>query len=302
MQYEWYYLENIGIYEGQYNEYYYAPVRYDFLPEEITVDGVDYPVSSATNLYNPDLLISENLVHSAVRLHAYEYEHDVPEIITRTITKDGIDFVTNFVLKYTWDGKNYDANGNPVLVKKAIICEDRGSFTGGTFYPAKKIVHIDDNIFFGTDNGIVCSFNFDMRTDDGVIPSIYYSFDNRTIYCGIATKMDNCGVPHLTKSTIKKSTVIKTKSMTSAVAKIKIRTNKKGYENLARVNSKIFDFDNIDFSDFSFASSDQSIFAIKEKEKHWVEKQHWIYSDEYTKPFSVNYVAFRYKISGRIKG
>lgn len=303
MQYEWYYLENIGIYEGQYNEYYYAPVRYDFLPEEITIGEEKYPVDIATNVYNSDLMIAENLVHSAVRLHSYDYELKKPEIKKEIIADtEGREYLLNYVLKYTWDGKNYDANGNPILVEKAIICEDRGSFTGGTFYPAKKIAHIHDNIFFGTDNGIVCSFNFDKRKEDGSIPNTQYSFDNRTIYCGIATKMDNCGVPHLTKSTIKKSTVIKTKSMASAVAKVKVRTNKKGYESLARVNSQIFDFDNIDFSDFSFAADGQSIFAIKEKEKHWVEKQHWIYSDEYTKPFSVNYIAFRYKISGRIKG
>ena len=90
--------------------------------------------------------------------------------------------------------------------------------------------------------------------------------------------------------------------MRASVAKVKIRTNNKGYESLARVTSRVFGFDDMDFSDFSFISTDQTIFAIKEKEKHWVEKQHWIYSDEFCRPFSINYVAFRYKISGRIKG
>jgi hypothetical protein len=135
-----------------------------------------------------------------------------------------------------------------------------------------------------------------------MLPEHFYSFDGHTINCGVATKLDNCGIPHLTKSTIKKSTVLKTKSMHKFAAKIRVRTNNKGYESIARVNSNIFDFENTDFSDYSFANSDQTIFSIKEKEKHWVEKQHWIYSDEFERPFAVHYLAFRYKVSGRIKG
>ena len=111
----------------------------------------------------------------------------------------------------------------------------------------------------------------------------------------------DCGIPHLAKSTIKKSTVVKTKSMYDSAAKIRVRTNNKGYESVARINSGIFDFEHTDFSSFSFAAEGQTIFAVKEKEKHWVEKQHWIYSDEFERPFAIHYLAFRYKVSGRIK-
>jgi hypothetical protein len=90
--------------------------------------------------------------------------------------------------------------------------------------------------------------------------------------------------------------------MGKSVVKVRVRTNSKAFHSIARVNSQIFSFEDVDFSDFSFVASDQTIFAIKEKEKHWVEKQHWIYSDEYQCPLSLHYIAFRYKISGRIKG
>lgn len=286
MQYEWYYLEGIGTYEDQVPEYTYSPIKYDDAPNTVTIDDVEYEVTSATNIYNALTMKSENLVNTALPL--------------TSVRKDIGDF--HYVVERTWDGKTYDEYNEPLIVYKAILCEHRGGYTGGTFYPATTIVTIYDNIFFGCDNGVVCSFNFDKRESDGTFNAKYYSFDNRTIYCGIATKMDNCGVPHLTKSTIKKSTVIKTKAMRASVAKVKIRTNNKGYESLARVTSRVFGFDDMDFSDFSFISTDQTIFAIKEKEKHWVEKQHWIYSDEFCRPFSINYVAFRYKISGRIKG
>lgn len=288
MQYEWYYLEGIGTYEGQVKEYTYSPVKYAAAPKSVTIDEVEYETASASEIYDPLTMKSENLLNTAI-----------PFSETANVKHVG-DF--SFIINRTWDGKTYDEYNEPLIIRKAILCEHRGGYTGGTFYPATTIVTIDDNIFFGCDNGVICSFNFDKRDSDGTFYAKDYSFDNRTIYCGIATKMDNCGVPHLTKSTIKKSTVIKTKAMRASVAKVKIRTNNKGYESLARVTSRVFGFDDMDFSDFSFISTEQTIFAIKEKEKHWVEKQHWIYSDEFCRPFSVNYVAFRYKISGRIKG
>jgi hypothetical protein len=288
-QYEWYYLENIGIFEGQVPEYYYVPALYDHIPEEITVDGVTYNTSPANDIYNRETLSPESLVYTAVSV----------DDVVKSVNID--DYSEYFVIKETWDGESY-TQGAPNIVKKAILVESRGSYTGGEFYGAKIISNIEDNIFFGTDNGIVCSFNFDMRYEDGTLSPKYYSFDNRTIYCGAATKMDNCAVPHLAKSTIKKSTVIKTKTMGKSVVKVRVRTNSKAFHSIARVNSQIFSFEDVDFSDFSFVASDQTIFAIKEKEKHWVEKQHWIYSDEYQCPLSLHYIAFRYKISGRIKG
>ena len=206
-----------------------------------------------------------------------------------------------YVVKPTWDG-SYTSYGTKNIVYKAILCESLGSKTGGDFKAATVITTIDDNIYFGTANGVICSFNFDKRSSDGTFSSQWYSYDNRTIYCGVATKMDNCGIPHLTKSTIKKSTVIKSKAMGVSVAKVRVRTNKNGYKSIARLNNRIFSFDDMDFADFSFSTDSQTIFSVREKEKHWVEKQHWIYSDEYQKPFSLNYLAFRYKISGRIKG
>jgi hypothetical protein len=186
-------------------------------------------------------------------------------------------------------------------VYTAYLCETKGNYTGGVFNKACAVKTLDNNLFFGTENGVVCSFNFDKRNEYGEIPPQYYAFDDRAIHCGCATKMDCCGVPHLTKNTVKKSTVIKTKTLPDSSARIKVRTNKKAYNQIARIDSKIFAFDNIDFSDYSFVPVEQSLFAVREKEKQWVEKQYYIYSDDYLKPFALYYISFRYNIAGRYK-
>lgn len=169
------------------------------------------------------------------------------------------------------------------------------------FHKAVTLKSINGNIFFGTENGVICSFNFDKRDTDGNIPTLLYTFDDRTIFCGAATKMDCCGIPHLTKNTVKKSTVIKTKAMTSSSVKVMVRTNDKPYQQIARINTNKLDFNDIDFENFTFLTEAETIFAIKEKEKKWVEKQYYVFSDEPCKPFALYYISYRYNVAGRIK-
>lgn len=316
MQYEWYYLEDIGVYEHQYPEYRYAADLHELAGAKVqycvrcgnsasacecenTEGIIELELKIANDVYSPEYMESRSLVGEVVNKPASEEGKEVhmfSQMVSATI--DGSE--CNVQVHYTV--RELEDEDTGVLVSRdAYLCEKPGNFIGGEFSPAVCLKSIDDNLFFGTSSGAICSFNFDLRGDDGDMPASAYSFDGRTIFCGCATKMDNCGIPHLTKNTLKKSTVVKTKTLPSAAAKIKIRTNRKPYEQIARISSKTFSFDDMDFSDFSFVTSEQSLFAVKEKEKKWVEKQHFIYSDEYLKPFALYYVAFRYTIAGRYK-
>ena len=188
---------------------------------------------------------------------------------------------------------------------KAYALITSGEMIGGIFSPARCITTIDDNVYFGTENGIVCSFNFDKRSKvDGLISPEWYTFDGRTICSGVALRMDNCDIPHLTKTTIKKSTVAKVQSYVSLAAKIRVLTNNNPAKNIDRISAhRYLDglFSSMDFSDFTFVTSQTSLFLIREKEKKWVEKQYYIYSDEYQKPFALIYLAYRYKVVGAYK-
>lgn len=263
-QYEWYYLEDIGVYNGGWKEYVYD----DSLPPELAeVEFVEINGSSYRAAIHPTLNAVAN-----------------PE----GETLDYIDYNKRRFYFRKIDGKAY-------------ICKATGAMIGGEFVKATTLKVIDDNLFFGTPNGVICSFNFDMRDENGEIPTRYYNFDGRTIFSGAATKMDSCGIPHLTKSTIKKSTVIKTKAIPSSTVKVKVRTNAKPYEQVARISASRFDFDDLDFADFSFVVLEDTIFPVKEKEKKWVEKQYFVFSDEYCKPLSLFYISYRYNVAGRIK-
>lgn len=315
MQYEWYYLEGIGVWQNQYTEYRYANRAYDELKDATvnyctlckkgslyctcgnTDNQISLPLLLADSVYDDySMTVIDqtgevaNAPNQDGNASLEVFDESVDSVVGGETVKVGVYYT---VRKGTIPGSDGYA---------AYLCETKGNATGGVFHPACVIKSMEENLFFGTNNGYICSFNFDKREDVGSIPSKWYSFDGRTILCGCATKMDCCDIPHMTKNTIKKSTVIKTKTFQDSAAKIKVRTNKKPYSQIARINSTRFAFDNLDFSDFSFKTDDQSLFAVKEKEKKWVEKQYYVYSDEYCKPFALYYISYRYKIQGRYKG
>ena len=317
MQYEWYYLEDIGIFKNQYLEYRYATRLYS----EFEGVKVHYCTKCKKGAKQCTCVNTDHHIEIPLSLANSVFYHDTGETkdLTGTIanepgadgaaTAEIFDELVNVIIDdtsysigvYYAIHEVYDELTNEFVHYEAYLCEGKGNYTGGLFNKACIVKSLENNLFFGTVNGMVCSFNFDMRNEMGEIPPQYYSFDERTIHCGCATKMDCCGVPHLTKNTVKKSTVVKTKSLQASAAKIKVRTNKKPYNQIARINSSLFSFENMDFSDYSFITTEQSLFSVKEKEKQWVEKQYYIYSDEYLKPFALYYISFRYNIAGRYK-
>lgn len=324
LQYEWYYLEDIGVWDGQYVEYRYASsMRRDMYLEDgetpryivkyckncgqsgicdrknassFTIDGCGCG-EHTTNWIDLDLKLSDKLGGEVVNPPDEDGKETATVNFTRLMTDAGYEIDLFYHIKEIESPYEY----GKIDGYQALLCTTRENYTGGVFVPATTLAVIDNNLFFGTENGIICSFNFDMRNEFGEIPKEYYTFDNRAIFCGVATKMDNCGIPHLTKNTVKKSTVIKTRTMQTSGAKVKVRTNRKPYEQIARISSGQFFFDNVDFSDFSFVTTEHNLFAVREKEKKWVEKQYFLYSDEYMKPFSLFYIAYRYHVVGRYK-
>ena len=317
-QYEWYYLEDIGVYDNQYLEYKYISEDRDYLDGKTVKicancqkpidkcdcgnsEEIEIPLVIAKSVLNDITGKAEDLrgqtaneANEAGEAQQIVFRGFVPVLIDEDTEINLEVFYAVHTIKNIFTGH--------IEGYEALLCEEqKGAYTGGIFRPAKLLKTIDHNLFFGTESGVVCSFNFDKRNADGDIPPKWYAFDNRRILSGCATKMDNCSIPHLTKTTIKKSTVIKTKAFQSSAAKIKVRTNKKPYAQIARINSSVFTFDDVDFADFSFMGEGQSLFSVREKEKKWVEKQYYVYSDEYQKPFALYYISYRYKIAGRYK-
>ncbi len=309
MQYEWYYLEDIGIWEGQYEEYRYSSYRSPYLFNDDGTSKVS--ISYCTRCHKDEESCVCGVGGGSFVELSLECSDELAGKVANPPDESGVcqnevivDYaktdVGRFKVEY-YVLEELSPYDDTVISRRALLCERTGAYIGGTFFPASSMSVCYDNVYFGTPNGVVCSFNFDKRNEDGEIPEEYYTFDGRAIFSGCATKMDCCGIPHLTKNTVKKSTVIKTRLMQSSGLKVKVRTNRSPFNQIARISTRRFSFDDVDFSDFSFVVSGDTLFAVREKEKKWVEKQYFVYSDEFMKPFSLFYIAYRYQIAGRYK-
>ena len=283
-QYEWYYLEDIGVYKGQFPEYVFADFALESGDEGWFSAG-DERIYRANAVVNEGG-VSENLIGEL----AFEAESEISFI------------ETDEERVYYKEIPIRDEHGNETGDRVKYYVEPTGAMTGGEFDPAVLLKVSGGDLFFATRDGVLCKFNFDKRDKEtGLIPTEYYDFNGRTIFSGIATKMDNCGIPHLTKNTVKRSTVIKTRNFAHSGAKVKVRTNKKGFNQVGRIISGKATFDDADFISYTFSMEEKSLFSINEKEKKWVEKQHFIYSDEFRRPFAIHYLAYRYNVAGRYK-
>lgn len=293
MEYEWYYLDGIGVYQGQYTKYFFLD-KYPFLDS----DGNEIPI---TVEYEGETLAVQ-LLPDELKPSKEDSDEDSDEEDAGIRFEESLKIVNGMLGETKYSAAIFEIEGK----RRAFFCNTLGEQIGGEFDPAVCIKTLQipkgENLFFGTKKGVVCCFNFDKKDAEGLIRKEDYTFDGRAIYSGCATKLDNCGSPNMTKTTAKRSTVVKMKNFWSSGAKIRVRTNQNPFTDIARINSQRFTFDGADFAELSFDTKEDTLFSIKEKVKKWAEKQYYFFSDEYLKPFSMFYVAFKYYVVGKFKG
>lgn len=284
-QYEWYYLEDIGVYQYQLKNYVYAKIPQELIGQKVEFNGKELTLAERT----------EKIGQTAI--DAFDGWEPAEEPQDAEISIGRRSYYLCFV----------ERDGEAVAVEYAGAMDGTEfvqEYTGGTFDPAVKLFCIGEDLYFYTESGTICKFNFDKRDPEThTIPNKWYTFDGRRIESGAAVKMDNCGVPHLRKTTVRRSVVIKTRSAAKSTAKIFVRTNNSPYTQVDRLIGGQASFEGAEFVDMTFGTVDgeKNLFAVKEREKGWVEKQYYVKSDEFIRPFALYYIAYCYYIAGRYK-
>ena len=274
IQYEWYRLKGVGTYLGQYIKYSYCALPTSLRDMCVLYDGMYLPVEERTDSGVCD---SRSVLSSI----CYEDKNDSYE-------------ASEALVYYTIE---YDEQNIP----HCYICDTDGEMTGGVYYPVCEIRNINEVLFFGTECGDLCCFNTDMRDEMGNIDSKYYNFDRRRYTSSLTTSSDNCSIPHLTKTTVKRSLCAHLKTFGGGKIKIDVRTDRVGWKDVEHPQNNVFGFDDVEFDSFSFETSQRITIPLSEKEKRWTEKQYRIFSDEYKRPFGIFSMSYRYRVAGRIK-
>ena len=265
-EYEWFFLRDIGTYRNDTRVYRYAGTAHD-----------GYLVSET-----PDAIVKD-------------------EVWSEGDSRGGIIYFVNGE-----DGK--------------IEVYPTEEYSGGNFYPAEITLGFDNKLIFSTGCGDVCIFNNNMRgvapkriaSDPGFDPIEYekamgkrihpdfYAFYNHSPRYALVCAYDDCGVPHLKKSTVKRSLTAKLAMLGGGHILCEVGRDGDGYHPVGSVDG-ISDFSTLSFATSPFGDADRLTVALPERERGWVEKSIALYSEDFRSPFGVYSIGYRYRISGRIK-
>ena len=200
-------------------------------------------------------------------------------------------YSVNYILR---DGEKY-------------LVESGDEKENGTLDKACEICAVEDLLLFGTENGKILCLNTDKRGSDenepdkSRIPTKWYN-NSKHAYDAVAVfAMENAGVPHFTKTTVKRGTVLRLKSFPASSFEVYATTDNKPTTLLAKMSNSITTFDEMDFANLGLLTNDSGILAIKEKTKKWVEKQYMIIGKEYNQPWGIYSLTYRYTIQGEVK-
>jgi len=253
---------------------------------------------------------------SATRVYRYaSVAHDGYELHAR------IDEPTDKTVMSVGDGEGgliYYTNENGVRYEVSPTEE----MTGGAFSPLSTVHSIDDELLlFGTEGGEVFIFNNDKR---GVAPDAlkaaddfdpeeyenrygrsidksFYSFAQHAPKYTVKTVLDDCDIPHLTKSTVKHSLAVKCKISGGGTMTCEVGREGGGYTEAASVPNEAPDFSRFTFCALVFETDGHTTVPISEKEKGWVEKEITVSSEGVAAPIGIYSITYRYTVKGRIK-
>ncbi len=266
LQYEWYRLTGIGTYKNDRRVYRYCSVQKE-----------GYELSDA-----PDTKVHGTVMSESVGEETVFFEE-----------KDG----------------------------KRLLVYPTAEYEGGDFDPCCTVFGFGELLFFGTVGGDICIFNNDKRgvppeglalSDDfsleeykremgGKIHPSYYSFASHRAIYSVMTASDDCGLPHLSKNTVRNSLVIKFKCFEGSSVDIGVETDISEHFRTVRAPLSKMSFEGTDFSVLSSNLSDRCNIRLPEYERGWTEKKILIRSSEFCSPFGVYSISYRYKINGNIK-
>lgn len=298
VEYEWYLLSDVGVYEGQTEDYeqitgdvmlYDEETGLRWLSEEHTeayavVDGVRYPIELPPN--EPQFIESGAVWDSHVYKHASGSDVWLDE--------EGAELRADVAL---FEGKVY-------------IVAPSGRYSGGEFRCVTSASDIDGVLYFGTQDGTVCCFNTDKRDvpygdeppADGTIHRHWYTFNGRQIDSFLTTAYDHAGYPDLAKKTVKKSLVVHSKTFPGARMEVRVRTNRNDeWRQVGIISVATYDFYSLDFASAPLQIADEILTTIREKEKKWALKQLYFGSVGFMNPWGIYSAGYRFTVTGRIK-
>lgn len=145
-----------------------------------------------------------------------------------------------------------------------------------------------NKLYFGDKDGNI--YEFDGTNDNGEIIKSYWT-----------TPRDAFGYFNHLKTMNKRGSIVKLRNTPNGRIKIAEKTNKGEWKLLKEASISGFDFEKLDFSNFSFSTGDHSYIVFRIKEKKIIDISIKIYSDELDKPFGLINETIEAYLGGYVK-
>lgn len=165
-----------------------------------------------------------------------------------------------------------------------------GDVVNNEFKKAMILKTYDDNLFFGTENGVIAKFTDRVYNDNG-----------RIIYSQWETPFDCFGSENHVKTTNKRGGIANFKAIPGSICKLKERIDKSQEKEITRFVAGGFSYTDFKYEDFSYNTSQKMSVIYKIKEKKWTNISLIFYSDELNKPFGIFDAVLEAFIGGYVK-
>lgn len=170
-----------------------------------------------------------------------------------------------------------------------------------TNIPARAAYNFEDILYFGTEDGRICRFNDDMKNSRGEIEPKAYSDDGEAIVAEWATTFSDDGDFMRLKTMKKKGSGVMLKTYLRSGVKVCIRTDKDFEKEIRDKSAGLFNFEDIDFGDFTFNTSPYLVVPFNAKFKKYKAIQVICRNDKVNQAFGVLGIIRRYVIGNFAK-
>lgn len=162
--------------------------------------------------------------------------------------------------------------------------------------PARVLRERDGVLYFGTRDGKLCRFNNDREGMNR------FSDDGAAIVSEWATKADDDGDFMRYKTMIRRGSGVTCKPYANSAVKVLIRTDRDFGVQVRASSLSIFDFNELDFSNFSFNTSDSpQIVAFNRKVRKYKTMQIIVRNDGLHQGFGVFGIVKRFRVMNYVK-
>lgn len=167
--------------------------------------------------------------------------------------------------------------------------------------PARVLFEDKSQLYFGTEDGRICCFNGDLLDDEKEPSCEAYNDDGAPIVAYWSTPKSDDDSFMTYKTLLKRGCGIYLKNYADSSVKISIVTDKDFGRLIRRVNASIFDFNKVDFDDFTFNTLPQNVVAFNARVKKYKTVQVVVMNDQLNQGFGIYAIERKFTYGSQVK-